>query len=76
MDDSQEIAKIRAKLIAEIEAMDAAELKIKAKSEKSLKKLISDLLVSAAKGFGYMLTKAAADKLIEVIFNWVVAGFC
>jgi hypothetical protein len=74
MDDSQEIARIRAKLIAEINAMDASELKIKAKSQKSLKKWISDLIISAAKGFGYMLTKAAADKLIEVIFNWVMGG--
>ncbi|QYX33864.1 hypothetical protein [Sphaerospermopsis torques-reginae] len=54
--------------------MDASELKIKAKSQKSLKKWISDLIISAAKGFGYMLTKAAADKLIEVIFNWVMGG--
>ncbi|MBS3026268.1 MAG: hypothetical protein HCA25_04000 [Dolichospermum sp. DET50] len=69
MDDSQEIAKIRDKLIAEIKAMDAATLKTKHKGEASLRKFVRDLCLKLAEGIGIGLGKAALESLIHYGLN-------
>jgi hypothetical protein len=65
MDNSNEIDKIKAKLKAEIDAMGAAELKIKAKSLTSFNNFVRDLALKLAEAIGIGLGKAALEHLIQ-----------
>ena len=66
MSDSKEIAKIKAKLIREIEEMDAATLRTKYKGEAALRKFVRDLCLKLAEGIGIGIGKAALESLIAV----------
>ncbi|NES63952.1 MAG: hypothetical protein F6K24_01000 [Okeania sp. SIO2D1] len=51
---SDDIAKIKRRLIEQIVSMSDAEVRIAAKSEASLRAFVSDLFKSIAKLFGYI----------------------
>ncbi|MBD1214119.1 MAG: hypothetical protein H9534_15515 [Dolichospermum circinale Clear-D4] len=71
MADSQEVDEIRAKLIAEIQAMDAAALKTKHKGETSLRKFVRDLCLELAKRISIRLAEAALERLIDYVIDYV-----
>ncbi|HAG84578.1 MAG TPA: hypothetical protein DCL61_26355 [Cyanobacteria bacterium UBA12227] len=52
---SDELAKIRARLVNQINSMSDAELSIAAKSEASLRAFVTDLFKSIARLFGYIV---------------------
>lgn len=51
----EDLAKIRRRLVNQIESMSDAEIRIAAKSEASLRAFVSDLFKSIAKLFGYIV---------------------
>ena len=52
---SDDIAKIRARLMSQIGSMSDAEIRIAAKSEADLRAFVSDLFRSIARLFGYVV---------------------
>lgn len=56
---SDDLAKIRARLVDQINSMSDAELSIAAKSEASLRAFVADLFRSIARLFGYIVGEVA-----------------
>lgn len=73
---SDDLAKIRARLVDQINSMSDAELSIAAKSEASLRAFVADLSRSIARLFGYIVGEVAGfgrDIVRAIGDGWIIS---